>query len=175
MKTKDLHLYKVLHAADGNYGNSGGIYFEEIKKFILDTGVKTVLDFGCGKGALVKLLEKSGLDIEVHAYDPAIPGYDTIPLESYDLIISTDMFEHLYEDEIDLIFSQMIALHPSYMYHVVSHRLASQILSDGSNAHKTVQTTVWWSEKFSAFFKDYDTTYHFTDVGHFKVIKNELI
>ena len=168
---KDVELYKELHLQDQDYGASGGVYFKEIADFIRDKNPKVVLDYGCGKGALSDLIVNSQLQAKVHSYDPAIKGKETIPLDNYDMIITTDVLEHLYEDEIDFIFSDMLKLKPVSMYHIVSHRLAHAILPDGSNAHKTVQAPEWWANRMKESFLGYEITYHYTDVGHFKVCK----
>jgi len=158
MHFKDVELYKLLHSKDVEYGNSGISYLPEIVEFIGECDAHTVLDFGCGKGTLVSALCIS--DVTVHGYDPAIVGNEVIPLSSYDLVISTDVLEHLHGSEIDGIFEEMLQLRPKNMYHVVCHRLASQILPDGTNAHKTVESPVWWERRFKEFFGDYSVSFH---------------
>jgi len=55
-------------------------------------GVKSVLDYGCGPGpVLAELLKRDGFSCDV--YDPFF--FPDFPDSSYDLVISTEVFEHL--------------------------------------------------------------------------------
>lgn len=55
-------------------------------------GVKSVLDYGCGPGpVLAELLKRDGFSCDV--YDPFF--FPDFPDGSYDLVISTEVFEHL--------------------------------------------------------------------------------
>ena len=167
---KDIHLYKKLHEDDPTYGNSGHIYFETIKNFMIKHNPSTILDFGSGKGSLARRFKSAPIVID--EYDPAIPGKELIPKDNYDMIISTDFFEHLYPEEIEEICLKMLSLNPETMYHLISHRPAAQILDDGSNAHKTIETPRWWAEKFKSIFKEYTINYTVSNVGCFKLVKS---
>jgi cyclopropane fatty-acyl-phospholipid synthase-like methyltransferase len=75
-------------------------YIEMFEKFIIEAvepyiaDVKTVLDFGCGEApVLAKLLEKRNL--EVDAYDIYFATKKVYEAKTYDLITSTEVFEHL--------------------------------------------------------------------------------
>jgi len=174
MKTRDVHLYKKLHEETANYGDSGGIYVEEIAEFIQECNATSVLDFGCGKGVLADILTERLSAVSIDKYDPAIEGHTSIPQEEYSVIVSTDVLEHLYPDEIEGIFKEMLELNPQAMYHVISHVIANQILSDGSNAHKTVEPPEWWKEKIEQLCPEYTVSFTKTDVGHFKIIREAL-
>ncbi len=53
--------------------------------------VSSVLDFGCGPEAvLAELMRKDGFDCDI--YDPYF--FPELPKKSYDLVISTEVFEH---------------------------------------------------------------------------------
>lgn len=41
------------------------------------------------------------------------------------------------------------------MYHWISTRLAGQLLADGTNAHKSVNSDHWWDTMFKNTFMDY--------------------
>lgn len=137
---KDLHLYKELHQHNNKYGNTGHIYAVFIKKYLQKySNIATILDFGCGKGTL-----KQELKLDIDEYDPAIPGKETIPKNTYDLIITTDVLEHLYITEIPTICEEFLLLRPKRMLHFINTAEAKQILPDGTNAHKTIKNGTWW-------------------------------
>jgi hypothetical protein len=143
---RDLELYKQLHKSR-HYGDTGFDYVDDVLSFIHDTSSKTILDFGSGTGSLAKSLYHK--NIAVDEFDPCYPGKDNIVRQEYDLIITTDVLEHIYEDEISNIFEEMLALKPKFMYHAISTRTATNLLPDGSNCHKTVKNSEWWVNKIT--------------------------
>jgi len=148
-KYADIELYKQLHSQNSHYGDTGSRYVKRIVSHIEQYKSDSVLDFGCGKGKLAVELSKLGLRID--EYDPAIEGKEKIPQKHYDMIITTDVLEHLYEDEIQIICSDFLSLSPLTMFHVICTRLADNLLPDGSNAHKTVKPIEWWDEKLKSY------------------------
>lgn len=156
-------MYEKLHKENAGYGSDTCHHFNKISNFIDIHKPQSILDFGCGKGSLERLITKQYPNISVDSYDPAIEERRTIPNSSYDMIISTDVLEHLFEDEIEGIFKEMLHLKPKTMYHIICHRSAHQILEDGTNAHKCVQTPEWWSDAIGGIAKDY--TVSFTNIG----------
>lgn len=142
---KDIELYKQLHQMR-SYGDTGSAYARDVSSFIQYTMAKTVLDFGSGTGSLKKTL-KDIYQIEIDEFDPCVPGKDKIPQSQYDLIITTDLLEHLHKEEINNIFDEMMSLNPTFMYHAISTRIARILLPDGSNCHKTVENADWWIKK----------------------------
>ena len=148
-KYKDIELYKKLHIQNSNYGDTGPKYLERIVTHIQKYKPDSILDFGCGKGGLAKELLKFGLNVD--QYDPAIAGKENIPQKHYAMIITTDVLEHLYEDEIQTICNDFLSLSPSTMFHAICTRPASNLLPDGSNAHKTVKPIEWWEDKLKNY------------------------
>ena len=144
---RDVDLYKKLHQHDPSYGTFSVQYNNRIINHINKVKPKTIIDYGSGKGNLAKCLNQYNID----EYDPAIPGKDHITQKQYDLIISTDVLEHLYIDEIELICKEFCMLNPKSMFHCISTRPAAQILSDGSNAHKTIKSGDWWGMKLEQY------------------------
>lgn len=138
------HIYKDMHIKNIGYGATGARYTDRIIAHINKYKPESILDFGCGKGKLLNSLKTHCIDID--EYDPAIIGKDKISKYQYDLIITTDVLEHLYEDEIQAICNEFMALSPQTMFHVICTRIAGNLLPDGSNAHKTVKNIEWWAD-----------------------------
>jgi 2-polyprenyl-3-methyl-5-hydroxy-6-metoxy-1,4-benzoquinol methylase len=142
---KDIDLYKQLHK-QRSYGDTGSVYTDDVKSFIDDTEALSILDFGSGTGTLRAALHNK-YSIEIDEFDPCVPGKEIIPKERYELVITTDLLEHLFEEEIDNLFEEILTLKPKFMYHAISTRTARILLPDGSNCHKTVKDAEWWSNK----------------------------
>lgn len=73
-------------------------YFERFLAFVLPSvsRVETALDFGCGcTSLLAKLLEREGIECEY--YDPIYHPHTLDKNKKYDLIVSTEVFEHLHQ------------------------------------------------------------------------------
>lgn len=140
---KDIELYKTKHLTDESYGNTGYLYADTINDYLSHyKDIKTVLDFGCGKGTLKKALLSNNCEID--EYDPAIKGKEKIPKKVYDLIITTDVLEHLHNDELSWACQEFLDMSPKYMLHFISTVPAVQLLPDGTNAHKTIHNADWW-------------------------------
>jgi len=96
---EDFHLSPNDEAArymlhDNNLSNEGyvNMFMEKIaiiRQHCPD--VISVLDYGCGpEPVLAELFKKNGLDCDI--FDPAF--FPELPARSYDLVISTEVFEH---------------------------------------------------------------------------------
>jgi SAM-dependent methyltransferase len=73
-------------------------YFKRFLDFTLPLAGKpnTALDFGCGRSSLLAtLLEKEGMNCDY--YDPIYHPNTLNDSKKYDLIVSTEVFEHLHQ------------------------------------------------------------------------------
>ena len=149
---REFNNYTYLHDTDPNYG-LGGNYFG--KKIIahLPSSSSSVLDYGCGKGTLVKYLWEQGIHAE--GYDPFVPGWEARPPKQ-DMLVSTDFLEHIPEEELEKVFADMFSYQPKLMFHAISNRKAVQILPDGTNAHKTIKDADWWLCLLTTTFANYN-------------------
>lgn len=117
-----------------------------LKEFIEEKKPNSILDFGCGKGNLIKVLTESYPNIKTFGYDPANPEFD-IPLRAVDMMISTDVLEHVEPDNINNVISILHTNSP-LQYHLISCAPAKLILPDGRNAHLIQESPEWWKDKF---------------------------
>jgi SAM-dependent methyltransferase len=151
MNENTIDQYKRLHSDNLRFGASSIAYIEEVSLFIEYLKPKTVLDYGCGKGALIDELAARFPDIDFYGYDPAIPGKDVLPVQQADLIINTDVLEHIPENALPDII-QKISLISENVFFGLHHALAKQILPNGQNAHCTVKPPVWYYRLLSKSF-----------------------
>ena len=117
---------------------------------IARANARSILDYGAGQSTFIANLNLIGLTIR-DRYDPAIPAISTVPREKYDVILCTDVLEHLYEDEIDLVLKHISSLTDKAVLSADAND-ATTILPNGENAHATVQPIEWWVEKIRTVF-----------------------
>ncbi len=142
-----IKQYEILHAEKTEYGMSSIKYVPEISLVITYLKPKTVLDYGCGKSFLVNKLSELHKDIIFYRYDPAIEEINTLTLDHYDLIINTDVLEHIPEKYFDEVLEKIASISDNAFF-VLHHTLANQILPNGENAHCTVRPPHWYYKKF---------------------------
>jgi len=110
----------------------------------------TILDFGCGRSKAVDLLAQR-LGATAYRYDPAIAEFAAIPVSTSDLVLNTDVLEHLVLDEVGPVLQQIASI-SSAVYFNISMRPAHKWLPNGENAHATVMPKEWWRERLMQSF-----------------------
>ena len=153
--TNDDHTqqYRLLHEKQADYGSSSIKYLPEISLLINYLKPKSVLDYGCGKGALLKALSLEFPGIAFHAYDPSISGLEKLPVESADLVINTDVLEHVPAELVPNVLSEIANISRNAIF-ACHHALAKATLADGTNAHCTVRPPVWYQTHIMKVFGD---------------------
>ena len=109
-------------------------------------------DYGCGQSLLYTRMKISD-NIHIERYDPSIPGIDQPPKTYFDLVVNTDVLEHIPEDDLNDVIGHIKSLAPN-VYFNIHTGLAKVILPSGENAHCTVKEPEWWLKKISIFFPD---------------------
>ena len=123
-----------------------------ISDLIAKTNSKSLLDYGCGKGyqySKEKIHNRFFFDIQPALYDPAVSTHNTLPEETFDGVISTDVMEHIPEDQLDEVLSQIYSKATKFVYLGICTIPAIAILPNGENAHCTVKPIEWWRDKIS--------------------------
>lgn len=146
------YVLRSTHAMHKGWGGAGRSHAEVILKFAGAIGARTVLDYGCGRATLKPKLKEMGSTLQVFEFDPGIAGKDGLP-EPADLLVSTDVLEHVEPDRVDRVLDHMKSLSILGAFHVIALSKAKTILADGRNAHLSVQRQEWWLEKFDTRFK----------------------
>lgn len=136
---------RLLHAAPRGYGQRGDKWAPVVRSLLLAYHATSVLDYGCGQGALGRALnEGQGLPgCRISEYDPAITGKDALPLFA-DLVVCTDVLEHIEPDCLEAVLKHLRMLARKAVWVVVSTCETAKTLSDGRNAHLIIQTGEWW-------------------------------
>lgn len=145
------NVYKETHERYPDYfkGYSIMSYVTQIDMLIKHYQIKTVLDYGCGKGmgwAKYNLKDVWNLD-RVVLYDPGVEQYATKPIEKSQLVICTDVLEHVPAHLIDDVLDDIDRCASDMIFLGISTRPATKQLVDGTNAHATVKPDEWWDKK----------------------------
>lgn len=112
--------------------------------------IKSVLDFGAGQRSLEKYVQDRAVDVRVKwtNYDPGIPGIDTLPEENFDLIVSSDVMEHIEPEHVAETIRWQKAHANRGLLHMIACSECGLILPDGRNAHLTVEEPKWWWDAY---------------------------
>ena len=147
---KNLQLYRTAHEGEDTFaGNSLLGYVPHIARLCDLLKPKSIIDWGCGKASVWKFLRKDLPTLtDLRLYDPAVPQYSRYPDKKYDLLVCTDVLEHIPEDDIPATLLEMLGHCRGAFFGVPTYR-AINLLPDGSNPHVTVREPVWWQVKFS--------------------------
>ena len=121
-------------------------HIDAINQLIQKHRIESILDYGCGKALHHPPEWRATL------YDPAVPKYSTPPQGQYDLVICTDVLEHIPEEHIDRIVAQLKQYSKGWLYVSVCCRLAKDKLTMPNsmkryNAHVTVKPQAWWRQR----------------------------
>jgi len=124
-------LNEALHQSSNTFGGSG-IWWAFHAKWAIDKyACESVLDYGCGKGSFVTNgWRVFGTGPVLAEYDPAIPGKDTPPLPA-DLVVCTDVLEHIEPDCIDDVMAHIAGLSRKAVFFIISTKPAKKTLPDG--------------------------------------------
>lgn len=142
--------YRAMNAAlhkDESYGTSGSRYAQQILALATSMQTQDILDYGCGKSTL-----SSNLPFRISQYDPAIEKHSKLPKPA-DLVVCTDVLEHVEPEHLETVLAHLRELTKVKGFLIIATRPAKKILSDGRNAHLTVETPEWWLNKLWNYFK----------------------
>lgn len=153
LKPKDLispayrELQRELHARPRGYGGKGDKWADAVEMLADVYSATSILDYGCGEGALVKALKARHLPaMRYDEYDPAIPGKDGWP-EFADLVVCTDVLEHVEPEKLDTVLRHLKVLARKAVFVVIATRPSNKTMADGRNAHLIVESAEWWQAR----------------------------
>ncbi|MBL8580121.1 MAG: glycosyltransferase family 29 protein [Mesorhizobium sp.] len=142
--------YQDIHARQEGYGVASVKLARYAEIMGLSIGYQRLIDYGCGKGTLGKAIARTGID--VCCYDPYVHEFSDRPRGRFDLLVSTDVLEHIPEPDLDAVLADMSSLSHKCFF-VISTRYADTLLSNGQNAHCTVRPDEWWQARVGAHFE----------------------
>lgn len=141
-----IELHKKLHEQSSLHftGKSLQKYIPIIDSLIRDYSCRSILDYGCGKA---KFWPQHWLSI-INGYDPAYEKYNISPSNA-DMVICTDVMEHIPMSEIDNTLKHIDSLANTWTFFAIDTKKAKKKFPDGSNCHVTIKPAEWWKDKLN--------------------------
>ena len=150
-ETRELHNQQVRLFRGLNPKHPGTNclkYAREIRAFVAQNKIRTLLDYGAGAGEQYneknKFHELIGLPRrDIDLYDIGVRSHDKLPNNIYDCILAVDVFnyipEALFEYEFNRIYSRARSV-----FAVVNLKPTDELAV-------TRQSSAWWDDVFSSF------------------------
>ena len=115
--------------------------------------IKTILDFGCGKGTMKRFIkEEMGNEYDISEYDPGIPGKDTFPTGQFDLVLTSDVLEHIEPHLLTETIQQLEKLTGKVLFNDIACSPTFKTFGEGpyigQDLHLTVEEPSWWRKRF---------------------------
>lgn len=139
-----LQLEKMHQSGHFNNGKNAYRIVEDILKTI---EFESLLDFGCGQGALLDEIKKNYPNKKLYGYDPGYEKFKIFPENKFDLVISTDALEHIEPEHLDQTLIELDKRIGNYAFLRIACYPAVKKLPDGRNAHLIVKPPEWWRAK----------------------------
>ena len=189
-----LDSYKELHKEEGKFrGISLVPLVPTLINVIKENNCKTLLDYGCGKaipyskkecksiGLKKPVQELCNLD-SFDLYDPAYPKYNKLSKKKYDIVVCTDVMEHIAEQDIDWVLKDILSHSKKTVFLNISCQPALKHFKKGKfkgqNVHVSVFHGTWWSDKVKNIWNDFQRLKIYMicvgkDYTHIECIKKE--
>lgn len=115
------YLYNKGYYIKARKHQRNALKLDKMMDIIMRVNPKKVLDIGCGVGYLVEKLREAGVDAYGTDFSPALIEYwkgdphfqvadakvQPFKDREFDLVVSTDVLEHISEDDIPLVLEEM--------------------------------------------------------------------
>ena len=107
----------------------------------------SILDYGCGKAQHWPTQWQG----RITGYDPAYAPYAARPTGTHDMVICTDVLEHVPESAVDRVIRDIFDYREKWVYLCICTRASDKRLPDGSNKHVTIRPNSWWDLRLAAY------------------------
>ena len=129
---------------------------DQVGKFIRRLHAQTVLDYGTGAGDAYrsphKIYKTWGLPISsITLYDPSFKRHEKKPDRRFDVVVCSDVLEHITEDEVPRFIADLFNHAKLGVWASVCCRPAKKVFPGTDiNLHCTIKPMEWWREQFAA-------------------------
>lgn len=139
---------EAAHTINPSWGRGGLLWKDEVIRQARAAQAHHLIDYGCGKGAMVAALREDGFAVQ--GYDPGNAEFMNVPKRG-DFLYSLDVLEHIEPDCLESVLAHIAGLAPQ-AFLVISMKAAKQILPDGRNAHLIIEGEAFWAEKLRGHY-----------------------
>jgi hypothetical protein len=167
-----INSYKKLHEQEGKFkGISLTPLVPTLMSLVKENNCKTLLDYGCGKALPYDKERCREVDLRnpvqelcniesFDLYDPAYTKYATLPDKKYDIVICTDVLEHVAEQDIDYVLTQILSRSKKIVFLNISCQNALKHFTEGKfkgkNVHVSVFHPEWWGHKIGNIWNKFN-------------------
>lgn len=115
-------------------------YLDDIRPLIEQHGVKTILDYGCGKAEVWKQGLAEELGVKVTLYDPGVAQYDADPVGTFDMVICTQALGSIPVDALPWVVGRLFGYARTIVYvgerlGPVRKKLHAEMVEEGVMPH----------------------------------------
>lgn len=137
--------YKLLHDRGMYDGHRTLDHKDRILNIVKETGSKTILDYGSGKGTQYSThrLDEYWNSL-VDCYDPYVDKFSVLQNKNYDGVISIDVLEHIPEEDLENAMATIFSKSKKFVYLCIHIGKAKKKFSDGTNVHVTIKPRKFW-------------------------------
>lgn len=163
---KLIEQYKELHNENKFKGISLNKHIQAIGDLIKQHKVKSLLDYGSGKGYLYSKnfkivnpnlkepLQKLWKIDKLKCYDPGYTEHAEYPTDIYDMVISTDVIEHIPEEDLTWFLNDIFSLSKKFVYLNIACYPALKHFKDGTNVHVSIFKPQEWIDFIMKLWKE---------------------
>ena len=158
-------------------------YFLGVRDVCKNFNVKSVFDYGCGKG--IQYSNQIFIKDEYNKRYPSLhdlwgvnqisfwdPGFEQTVYprgEKFDAVICCDVLEHIDSADIETWVVDTLFNHAKKVLYVTTTSLkAKAILPNNENAHATVRPVIWWENLFKKISSKYE------DISYTLIVTEEI-
>ena len=173
-----IDSYKKLHEQEGKFKGISLIpLVPTLMKIVKDNDCKTLLDYGCGKAIpydkercrevdlrnpIQELCSLESFDL----YDPAYEKYAKLPDKKYDIVVCTDVLEHVAEQDLDYVLTQILSRSNKVVFLNICCKPALKHFKEGKfkgkNVHISLFEPDWWGRKIGNIWNNFNNTKVYT-------------
>ena len=167
-----IDAYKIIHQEEGKFkGISLTPLVPTLVNITKENNCKTLLDYGCGKAIpydkdrcnevglknpVQELCNIESFDL----YDPAYEKYATLLDKKYDIVVCTDVLEHIAEQDIDYVLTEILSRSNKIVFLNISCQPALKHFKEGKfkgkNVHISVFDPSWWGHKIGNIWNKFN-------------------
>jgi hypothetical protein len=138
------------------WGVTGGVLSgESVVNFLREhPEIETVLDYGCGEGTLRAYVEAQGIVKPWTMYDPGMRGLDEKPNGKFDLVITTDVLEHVEPHMTMAVLNELRGFTNKFLYNDIACYYTGRYFDSGpyigQDLHINLMVPDEWAVKLAS-------------------------